>query len=134
MKLQYVILALPLFASQLAGATEQTVRFSGAVRAGGAVVNGIVASVPFGQTKAIMLPSGLKLEMQSPSRASDEAVTIVKLLKFDGKAYNIVHVSHRTGPAPEEITFGYLVCGEKVSYFSPPPASIPTCQEQAASK
>ena len=134
MKLKYAMLALPLFTSQIAGATEHAVRFSGVVRAAGPVADGVSVSVPFGQTKTIMLRSGLKLQLQAPVRESDEAVTILTLLKLDGKVYNILHVTHRTGPAPEEVTFGYLVCGEKVSYFSPPPASLPSCQKQAAIK
>jgi hypothetical protein len=104
-------------------ASAQSVQFSGLVRDDSAVPTRFQIQVPAHQHATLLLNDGSKLEFFAPGSAGHANNAQVRLISAGGA---VLHTATYPGSVASR-SLDYLVCGGKVAYISPAPATTPAC-------
>jgi hypothetical protein len=122
------IAAVLVLAGSQAFADPGTFQFSGEVQAGNLIAEAFGQSVALGHVRVLELPSGLRLELSAPRQDSEGAQTRIRLLQASGEQFRVLHEATTIGPASVDRSFGYLVCGQEVTFLTPAPRVSPACR------
>jgi hypothetical protein len=85
-------------------------------------------SLSTNSVRRVDIGDGLVLEFTTPNNKADGAQTMVRLLRKDGDAFRILHTTRQELMNGAPLENAYLVCGERVTFMSPPKTSLPECR------
>lgn len=123
-----IILAISLFAPILGSAktNHQThFLFSGTISIDDSNSKNYELFIPSGHVRYIDFEEGLRLEFSTPGQDGDDAMTVTKWMRKDGKNYRVLKVVKTIAPSESVRSFSYAACGEEIA--SKTPASMVDC-------
>lgn len=88
-------------------------------------------NVPAGASASVDLADNLRLEFTAPSVGSGD-VTITRLLRRAGSEFQTLHVARQGPGVADPRRNGYRICADRVTFISPAPEPLPTCEAIAA--
>ena len=128
MKFAIRLLAVSALFVPAVHAAEDTFLFKATVH--GVAANAIPVEVSVGSrsVKVVELGNGLLLEFTSPGSRSDEERTMVRLLRREGEELRLLHTTQQGLIEGSPRENAYLVCGERLTFMSPPREDLPACK------
>ena len=117
-----IILAISLLTPILASTktNHQThFLFNGSISIGNSNSKNYEIFIPSGYVRYIDFEEGLRLEFSTPRQDGDDAMTITKWMRKDGKNYRVLKVVKTIAPSKNVRSFSYAVCGEEIASITP---------------
>lgn len=99
------------------------------VRVGGSAVETIEIHLASGFTQTVDLGNGVQIEFSAPAPGAGAPSTMVRLLRPEENGARILHTTRQGGDASRARKNGYLVCANGVTFLSPSPESLPSCDD-----
>ncbi|MDR0781972.1 MAG: hypothetical protein LBF16_15030 [Pseudomonadales bacterium] len=118
----------------MAYGAEDSFLFKATVYGLGADTIPVAVSLSSNSVKTVDLGNELALEFTAPGRSADGAQTMVRLLRQQGDEFRLLHTTHQSLVEGAPMENAYLVCGERLTFMSPPPATLPECSATTNSR
>jgi hypothetical protein len=80
-----------------------------------------------GEVRVVDLGNQIHLEFTAPEADSAEQLSMVRLLGEEDAELRVLATT-RSSPTSNPRVVGYLICDGQVTFMSPPPEDIPSCQ------
>ena len=108
-------------------ATPQQVQFAGSVQQDAAVPVVFDLHLPSGESAALLLSDGSRLELATPGSAEGQDGARIRLVSSTGE---VLHTATNPDTGLASMSFAYRVCNGQATYMSPAPQSVPACSEE----
>ncbi|MEM1438262.1 MAG: hypothetical protein AAF680_00115 [Pseudomonadota bacterium] len=84
-----------------------------------------------GETARLKVDSGYSIDLTYREGEDGDVIYEYRFLRWNGKAFSILHTANRRMPKTSGTPVGYAVCGDGVMFVSHPEAKMPACLESA---